>query len=98
MDIRSYYSRDGYDLQYERELLPTLDFPRGVRGNQPNDPDILEITKLENALQDLFNKRNSSLNEQSRDLKKLINSAHFFFHRLKELNPSLVLNTSPDIF
>ena len=98
LDLRGYYSRDGYDLQYERKLLPTLDFPRGTLDNQPNDPDILEITKLENALQNLVNKRNSSLNQQSRDLKRWIDSAHFFFDRLKELNPSSILNTSPDMF
>jgi hypothetical protein len=98
LDLRGYYSRDGYDLQYERKLLPTLDFPRVAQDNQPNDPDILEITKLENALQNLVNKRNSSLNEQSRDLKRWIDSAHFFFDRLKELNPSAIFNTSPDMF
>jgi hypothetical protein len=87
-DLRGFYSRDGYDLQYERKLLQRLDFPSGAWDNQPNDPDIFEITKLENALQDLVNRRNSSLNEQSRVLKRSIDSAHFFFDRLKELNPA----------
>jgi len=66
--------------------------------NQLNDPDTFEITNLENALQDLVNKRNSLLNKQSRELKLCIDSAHFFFDRLKELNPGSVLNTSPDMF
>jgi hypothetical protein len=96
--LHLYYSRDGYDLQYERKLLPMLGFPRGAWDNQPNDPDIFEITRLENAFHDLVNRRNSSLNEQSRYLKKVIDSAHFFFDRLKELNPSSILNTSPDMF
>ena len=92
------YSRDGYDLQYDRTSPPRIISPRGLVQEQPNDPDILEITGLENALRDLVHKRNLLLNEESRNLKTILDEARFLFERLKALNPSSILNTPPDVF
>lgn len=92
------YSRDGYDLQYERSLRTHLPSPRGAIEEQPNDPDVVEITNLENAIGSLVSKRNSYLNQESRNLKIILDEAQFLFHRLKELNPSSILGTSPDSF
>ncbi len=65
---------------------------------QPNDPDILEITGLENALGDLVHERTLRLNKESRKLKTILDEARFLFERLKTLNPSSILNTPPDAF
>jgi hypothetical protein len=98
MDYMAYYSRDGYDLQYDRSLPPRLFSPRGFVEEQPNDPDIAEITDLETALGNLVSKRNFLLNEESRNLKTILDEAQFLFERLKALNPGSILNTSPDVF
>jgi hypothetical protein len=57
MDYKAYYSRDGCDLQYDRSLPPRLFSPRGFVEEQPNDPDIAEITDLETALGNLVSKK-----------------------------------------
>ena len=92
------YSRDGYDLQYDRTSPPRIISPRGLAQEQPNDLDILEITSLENTIGDLVRKRILLLNEESRNLKTILNEARFFFERLKALDPSSILNTPPDVF
>jgi hypothetical protein len=97
MDYKDYHSRDGYDLQHDRSLPPRLFSPRGFVEEQPNDPDIVEITDLENALGNLVSKRNFLLNEESRNLKIILDEAQFLFERLKALNPGSILNTSPDV-
>ena len=79
------YSRDGYDLQYDRTSPRRILSPRGLVEEQPNDPDILEITGLENALGDLVHKRTLLLNEESRNLKTILDEARFLFERLKAL-------------
>ena len=92
------YSRDDYDLQYDRTSPPRILSPRGLVQEQPNDPDILEITGLKNALRDLVHKRTLLLNKESRNLKTILDEARFLFERLKALNPSSILNTPPDVF
>jgi hypothetical protein len=94
----SWYNRDGYDLQYDRISPCELSYPRGFKEEQPNDPDIVEITNLENAFGNLVRKRGSLLNEKSRNLKNTLVEAQFLFERLKALDPGLVLNISPDLF
>jgi hypothetical protein len=91
------YSRDGYDLQYDGTSPRRKFSPRGLAEDQPNDPDILEITGLENALGELVRKR-TLLNKESRNLKTVLDEALFLFERLKALDPSSILNTPPDVF
>jgi len=79
------YSRDDYDLQYDRTSPPRILSPRGLVQEQPNDPDILEITGLKNALRDLVHKRTLLLNKESRNLKTILDEARFLFERLKAL-------------
>ena len=95
MDCKELHSRDGYDLKYDRSSLA-----RPVsrqESDQPSDPDMTEITNLENALSNLVSERNSLLNKESRNLKIIIDEARFLYDRLKALSPGSILHTSPDV-
>jgi hypothetical protein len=92
------FSRDAYDLHYHRYLPQRLVTPRGTVEEQPNDPDFDEITDLENALNGLVKKRNILLNQESQNLKSILDEALFYFERLKVIDPVATLGINPDAF
>jgi hypothetical protein len=98
MAYKDCYRRDGYDLQYDRSVPSRLPSPQGFAEEQPNDPEIDEIIKLENTFRKLVGSRNSILNTESRILKVILDEALFLFKCLKSLDPASILNTSPDVF